>query len=134
MAEIGGDLREVDRIEQEVISPTVQNALPTIVSPNSTTKPYQSESLSAVIRRPPELQFGPGLDTKTAHFEDILLSALDPVSARTTGDLAYDVAELLIRRETEIRSSEDTSGLPGLEDLEETVRMYAHLAAMQAGN
>lgn len=134
MAEIGGDVKEFDRVEHEVIEPTPSNIPPAIASPNSPTRPYQTDSLSEIIRRPPELQFGPSLDTKTAHFEDILLSALDPVSARTTGDLAYDVAELLIRRESEIRRSEDPSGLPGLKDLEETVRMYAHLAAMQTGN
>lgn len=108
--------------------------VPAIPAPRPLIDPEHLATVAMVVRRPPELQFGPGLDAKTPHIEQLVLDELDPVLHRTTGELAYSVAELVIRREPEVTASEDPSGRAGLANLGEMVRMFEHLSVLQTGN
>lgn len=95
--------------------------------------PLSSDYLSTlvtVVRRPPELLFQPTI-THGVSFEEVALKKMDPILNVDTDNLAFHVAELVVRRENEVVNSGDLGAQKGLYVMSEMARMFEHLSTMQ---
>jgi len=97
---------------------------------------YNLQKMAAELsltRRPPKLTVNGIQKRTTSSFDEVLLEEIRPVSGVTTGELAYSVAELVIRREKELSETGDDHVKEGLATLLELARMFEHLAILQTG-
>ncbi len=84
-------------------------------------------TLMSVVRRPPEMPLSVTGEQQQTNFEDVDAVDMDPVLASSASNVAYQVASLAVRRESEIAASGDLGAMRGQKALEQLSRMFEHL-------
>ena len=84
-------------------------------------------------RRPPKLQLQ-GHKSRDGYIAELSsIVAANPVASKETADLAYQVAELVVRRQAAVQGSGDAKALAGLKTLDRMARMFEHIYLLSTG-
>lgn len=96
------------------------------------------QSLSSIAhrnleRRPPKLNLKARGSQAKILSEATAAATVNPVASKETADLAYQIAELVMRRQDAILSSGDPNAIEGLKSLDRMVRMFEHIYLLSTG-
>jgi len=85
-------------------------------------------------RRPPKLKLKKKAISANALDETNPAAILNPVASKDSADIAFQVAELVMRRQKDIKDSEDEGAKAGLATLDRMVRMFEHIYVLNSGS
>ncbi|MFQ6550997.1 hypothetical protein AAD018_001460 [Aestuariibius insulae] len=89
--------------------------------------PEPLPTISSTVRRPPELQFFRDISEENAPLDAIMLGEIEPTLNGGTLDMAYAIAEFVVRREAEVSASCDPSAQEGHALMADLARMMEFL-------